>query len=410
MPTQSTPRSRRRLVLRVVLLGLLFPMLATAAPAAAYEPPGGTVFNNPFGNYAAKNRIVMTITAAVRNARAGSTIQMSMFLMDGKNAADQLIRARNRGVRVQLVFDGNDGRSAQARRMASRFNADNRPGQPIPERWGPDQSFVVFCKGSCRGGSASGNNNHTKFYTFTQTGTANNVVMVSSSNLNRGGAVRGWNDMYVAKGRPQMLQQYSRIHYEMSRDVPAGDRYREVRDGNLISRFYPKPSGGDPVMADLNNVRCRGVSGGAGRNGRTAINVSMFAWNNERGETIARKLIRLDRDGCDVSIIYGAPSKRVRLLLTGSARRGGVKLWDSRFDRNGDGVADVRSHHKYMLINGHYGADQSAWRVHAGSQNWGRGTLRGGDENTLTIISRATYRSYMGNWGAVQNRSRRIGG
>ena len=395
-------------MLPVVLLGLLLPLLG-ASPAAAYEPPGGSVFNNPYGDQAAKYRIVRTILAAVRNARPGSTIQMSMFLMDGTPAADALIQARNRGVHVQLVFVGNDGRSAMTRRMANRFNADNRPGQPIPARWGRDQSFVVFCKGSCRGGSTSANNNHTKFYTFTETGTANNVVMVSSSNLNRGGAVKGWNDMYVAKGRPQMIAQYARIHEEMSRDVPAGDRYRELRDDALISRFYPKPSGGDPVMADLNNVHCRGATGGAGNDGRTAINVNMFAWNNERGETIARKLIRLDRDGCDVSIIYGAPSKQIRLLLSGSARRGGVKLWDSRFDRNGDGVADIRTHGKYMLISGHYGADNSAWRVHAGSQNWGRGTLRGGDENTLTIISQPAYSSYKANWNTVQNRSRRIG-
>jgi hypothetical protein len=233
---------------------------------------------------------------------------------------------------------------------------------------------------------------------------------VSSSNLNAGGAVRGFNDLYIVKGRPKMHADYATIHREMSRDVPAGNRYRELRDGNLISRFYPKPKGGDPVMADLNKVRCRGATGGAGRNGRTAINVDMFAWNSDRGMTIARKLIRLDRDGCDVSIIYGAPSKEVRLLLSASARRGGVKLWDSRYDRNGDGVYDIRSHGKYMLINGNFGGNTSSWRVHAGSQNWGRGTLRGGDENTLTIVNRGAYGSYIQHWDMIaRSYSRRIG-
>jgi hypothetical protein len=396
-------------VARALVLGLVMVAL-TAPPAAAWAPPGGPVFNNPWGTYAAKWRIVNTIQQAVRNAPRGSTITMSMFLMDGKNSADALINARNRGVHVQLVFDGDDGRSAMARRMARVFNKDNRPNQPIPARWGADQSFVVFCKGSCRGGSASSNNNHTKFYTFSQTGEARNVVMVSSSNLNAGGAVRGFNDMWIAKGKPKMYTDYAMIHREMSRDVPVGNRYRELRDGNLISRFYPKPKGGDPVMADLNKVRCRGANGGAGRNGRTAVNVDMFAWNGDRGLAIARKLIRLDRDGCDVSIIYGAPSKQIRLLLSGSARRGGVKLWDSRVDRNGDGTYDVRTHGKYVLINGSYGGDRSSWRVHTGSQNWGRGTLRGGDENTLTVVSRAAYGRYIKHWDLIaRSYSRRIG-
>ena len=136
----------------------------------------------------------------------------------------------------------------------------------------------------------------------------------------------------------------------------------------------------------------------------------MFAWNNDRGMQIAKRLVQLDSYGCDVSIIYGAPSAKVRDVLRASARNGGVKLWDSRFDRDGDGIFEIRVHHKYMLINGVYGGDRSSWRVHTGSQNWGRGTLRGGDENTLTIVSRAAYGQYMSNWSfTAKYGARRIG-
>lgn len=401
---------RRPVHRSVPLLLVVILMSALGVPAAsAWAPSPGPVFNNPYGSYEDKWRVIKAIQRAVQEAPRGSTIRMSMFLMDGKESADALINARNRGVEVQIVLDGNDGRSAMARRMARAFNRDNRPKLPLPERWGADGSFVVFCEGSCRG--AGPHNNHTKFYAFTRTGSAADVVMVSSSNLNAGGAIRGWNDMWVATGRPKMMAQYADIHREMSRDVPVGrDRYRQLADGGLISRFYPKPKGIDPVMADLNKVRCRGATGGAGRYGRTAINVDMFAWNGDRGMNIARKLIRLDRDGCDVSIMYGAPSKQVRLLLSGSARRGGVKLWDSRFDRNGDGIFDVRTHGKYMLINGNYGGDRSSWRVHTGSQNWGRGTLRAGDENTLTVVDRGAYGTYINRWDYIaRGFARRIG-
>ena len=54
--------------------------------------------------------------------------------------------------------------------------------------WGTDKSYAKKCDGSCRGG---GGNMHSKFYAFSHTGTAHNVVIVSSSNLNFGGAHAG---------------------------------------------------------------------------------------------------------------------------------------------------------------------------------------------------------------------------
>jgi len=406
----------------VVLVTALSMMVAFAPGAAAWEPVGGALFNNPTAKKAAKWRVINHVKKAVIKARPGSRIMISTFLMDSKATADALIAARKRGVAVQIVMDGDDAYTGQGRRLERVLNRDNpseRPvddeGNPISDeawvetKWGPDNSFVVFCQGSCRAGRA---NNHSKFYVFTRTGTAPNVVMVSSSNLNKGGAVRGWNDLYVAKRKPQMVKQYAAIHKEMAEDTPreGPDGFRELVSGKFLSRFYPKLSGSDPVLDDLAKVRCRGVDGGAGRNGRTAINVSMFAWNSHRGMQIARRLVELDGLGCDVSVIYGAPSAQVRDLLRKSARKGGVKLWDSRYDRNGDGYFDLRVHHKYMLINGRYGADRSSWRVHTGSANWGRGTLRGGDENTLNIVHRKAYRQYMQNWNFVRkNGARRIG-
>ncbi len=406
---------RRRIL--TLLTSTVLATVGLAAPAAAWEPTGGAHFNNPYGSYDARWRIVQQVDMAVQKARPKSRVMISTFLMDSKASADALLAAHGRGVEVQIVMDGDDAYTYQARRLANRFNKDNidpDTGEPYldeagnPLKWGKDNSFVVFCEGSCRGGM---HNNHAKFYVFTHTGSATDVVMVSSSNLNKGGAVKGWNDLYIAKFKPQMLQQYAGIHAEMAQDSPAdGDRYRELVSGPFTSRFYPKPTGSDPVLDDLAKVRCKGTDGGAGRNGRTAINVSMFAWNHDRGMAIAKRLVQLDSYGCDVSVIYGAPSAKVRDVLRASARRGGVKLWDSRYDRDGDRIFDVRVHHKYLLINGRYGADRSSWRVHTGSQNWGQGTLRGGDENTFNIVSRGVHRQYMDNWNYVARYgARRIG-
>jgi phosphatidylserine/phosphatidylglycerophosphate/cardiolipin synthase-like enzyme len=405
-----------RLVL--ALFASLVASLLVTPGAAAWEPTAGAHFNNPEGDRDARWRIGRQIDKAVLAARPGSRIIFSTFLMDSRGSANALLKAHRRGVKVQVVMDGDDAFTGQARRLRRAFNADNkrvRPGAPKltrrgePRRWGPDQSFVVFCKGSCRAGRA---NNHAKFYVFTHTGTARNVVMVSSANLNKGAAARGFNDLYVTKGRRDLVGRYAAVHAEMANDSARdGDRYREYRHGNLTTRFYPRTGrGGDPVLGDLSRVRCHGARGGAGHRGRTAINVSMFAWNSDRGMRIARRLVELDRAGCDVSVIYGAPSKVVARYLRRSAQNKRIKLWDSRYDRDRDGLVDLRVHHKYMLISGRYGGDRSSWRVHTGSQNWGRGTLRMGDENTVNIESRRAYDQYIANWRKVaRTGARKVG-
>jgi len=229
--------------------------------------------------------------------------------------------------------------------------------------------------------------------------------MVSSANLNRGGALLGWNDLFTIVNRPAVYAKFAKIHREMMQDTRAADLYQADTFGPYTTRFFPEPSSGptvDPTRQDLRKVRCHGATGGAGRGGRTAINVSMFYWGKTRGVQLARRLIELDRQGCIVTIIYGAPTRDVSTILRGSAKRGGITLYDSRYDRNDDGQVDLRTHAKYLLINGNYGGDRSAWQVTTGSQNWSGGSLKGGDEVTVTIRSRFAYSQYMKNFNVVR--------
>ncbi|MDP9444788.1 MAG: phospholipase D-like domain-containing protein, partial [Actinomycetota bacterium] len=339
--------------------------------------------------------------------------------LDREESADALVDARRRNVGVQVVMD-KDISTRQSRRLKRIFNRDNTVIDPLtgepksytaPNRggdptWSPgrDNSFVVQCDGSCRGDKTQ-KNLHTKFYAFSETGTAKNVVMVSSANLNKGGARLGWNDMFTVVQEPEMYDKYAQIHAEMSRDKADGDTYVVQQVGPYESRFFPlqRPSKStDPTYQALSNVKCRGVTDGAGRNGRTLINVSMFWWARTRGIYLARRLIELDGQGCDVRIIYGAPGVTVSDLLRESARSGGVELWDSRFDRNRDGKVDLRVHHKYLLINGNYAGDTSSWQVFTGSQNWSGGSLAGGDELTFQISRRGAYGDYLQNWNYVR--------
>jgi phosphatidylserine/phosphatidylglycerophosphate/cardiolipin synthase-like enzyme len=378
-------------------------LVALPTAAAAYEPPSGAVFNNPKGNRDAKYRIIQTVNRAVRGAPKGSRILISTFLLDNKASTGVLLGARRRGVEVRIVIDG-DARNRHSKRLAKAMNKDNR--EKVKRKrvvGGPDGSFVVFCKDACRNGGAP---NHTKFFTFTKTGKAKDVVMVSSSNLNKGGAVKGYNDLYVVKGKQKLRQDFARVHTEMAEDTANDkDGFLEFKRGPVTARFYPKKSGADPVMSDFDKIRCKGARGGAGRNGRTRVHISMFRWNSERGIKIAKRVVALDKEGCDVSVIYGAPGSKIVDILSRSARRGGVKLWDSRIF-NLDRAVTLRVHHKYLLVSGRYGDDRSAWRVHTGSANWGR-SLRAGDENTLNVAGKTAWKQYLRNWKFVKKHAAR---
>ena len=434
------------------LLGvaLILP-LGWTSPAAAYEPTSGGTFNtpNPWGSAAQRTAIVRKVEGAINATRPTAedpkpVILISTFLLDRRQSIDALIGACRRGVSVRVILD-EEIVSGQSKRLIQTLNGDNVPDEdnngvpdsapqagncnrdlptePNPEpglitdaealesvsaptdesfTWGGDGSYAKKCVGSCRG---AGGNMHSKFYAFSTTGTARRVVMVSSSNLNRGGAGAGWNDLYTMTNRPASYDVYKRIHREMTDDTRAGDGKVEIQDGPYVSRFFPMrraTKANDPTLQDLNKVRCRSDFG------RTKINVSMFYWAGTRGNYLADKLLSLARSGCQVSVIYGAPSVQIAERLRKAARTQLISLFDSRWDMNDDGYNEVRTHSKYVLVKGRYGADASAHEVMTGSQNWVAGSLSRGDEVSLNISLRSAYAHYIASWARIRQHSRRL--
>jgi hypothetical protein len=435
---------------------LMIATLVGAPPASAYEPTGGGLFNvpRPWGSAAQKYRLVQHVEKAIRRTPGPSernprpTILISTYLLDRDQSVDALVAACRRGVSVRVILD-EDIDNRNSKRLIRVLNADNVPdrnGDGEPDReatsgpcdtplrgraaqrqapdtgpltlrelrqslrvptedsitWGGDRSYAKKCAGSCRG---AGGNMHSKFFAFSTTGTAKNVVMVSSSNLNFGGAALGWNDLYTIKNRPESYEGYRRIHREMTDDTRAGDGKVEVKDGPFASRFFPMRNASkrnDPTLRDLKKVGCRSAFG------RTQIYVSMFYWKGARGNYLASKLLDLAGSGCRVSIIYGAPSVEIAARLRQAARAGRINLYDSRWDFNDDGYNEIRTHAKYVLVKGKFGTDRSAYEVMTGSQNWVAGSLSRSDETTLNISLRSAYQDYVKNWQQIRQHSRRL--
>lgn len=406
------------------LLVAIFTIIVVWAPAAeAYTLEEGALFNDPTGEFAAKFELMSHVQDTIDNTPKGEAILISTYLLDRRVVVDKLVKASNRGVSVQVVLDRAID-SEESQRLEAALNADNDEPtvDPTPEdqtdplptgliRGGPDRSFTKKCTKSCRG---DGGNMHAKFYAFSRSGTSSNIVMISSANLNAGGALAGYNDLYTMVERPTTYQKFAAIHNEMVDDTPRDDAYQTHTEGAFESRFFPMRDATrdtDPVMRDLSRVHCRGTTGGTGRDGRTTINVSMFYWAGERGMWITNRLLKLQSEGCIVRVIYGAPSNEVAAVLRHAAHQGRIDLYDSRVHTDGDGIVDIRVHAKYMIISGWFGKDTSARHVFTGSQNWVGGSLTRGDEVMLAIENGAAYGAYLKNWSNVaRTGARKIGG
>ena len=430
-----------------VLAVLLLTSLAWAPSAQSYEPNEGALFNvpRPWGSAAEKERLVTHVEKAIQETpgstegQPGGIILISTFLLDRDQSVDALIAACRRGVSVRVILDEDiDNRNSE--RIIKALNGDNpvRPdGSPRnPETgpcgrdlaaepgvqaltdsqaraslaaptddsvtWGVDRSYAKECTGSCRG---AGGNMHSKFYAFSQTGTADNVVIVSSSNLNKGGMALGWNDMYTMTGRPETFEEYRGIHREMTDDDRADDALREFQDGPFTHRFFPMrhaSRSNDPTLNDLNRIGCRSALG------RTEVHVSQFYWAKDRGIYLANKLLGLARAGCRVSIIHAAVGASVLSRLRDAARRHLISLYDSRWDFNHNGEKEIRAHTKYVLVKGQFGNDNAAHMVMTGTQNWVDGSLSRGDENTLNIALSSAWHDYVQNWNDIRSHSRKF--
>jgi len=446
----------RRAAAPIVILMALTLMPLMPWSATGYQPSGAPTFNvpNPWGSRAENTRIVRKVEEAFRHVRRTErdprpVILVTGYLFDRMTSADALINACRRGVSVRVIID-RDVVARPLRKLVTMLNADNvrdsdrdgiadndpragrcnRPLPPVHEglrqraqgiplmtarqtrqslrqptgrevTWGADRSYVLKCSGACRGGP--GANVHSKFYAMSSSGTARNVVMVSSSNLNGGGAKLGWNDLVVMKGRPQTFAFLVEVHQLMTAQRPAGRELLELVDGPYTTRIFPIRGGkeSDPLLKDLRKIRCSSDLG------RTSLHIQQFWWNGYRGNYLWDKIRSLARNGCKVKIIIGAIDRGLGRRMRAARRAGLIEFWDSRIDTDDDGYVNTRTHMKSVAVRGTYGTNRRYHGVWTGTANWSDGSLNRGDENTLNIQSARLWRKYVRYWVTVRKHSHR---
>lgn len=371
----------------ITLLVVALVFTALAAPAQAgrnWTPREGGHFNHPREANRKELRIENTILKTINHARRGSRIRISLFSFDRQRMARALVRAKKRGVQVQILL--NNHQFTPAQKILKQGLGGNR--------W--KRSFSYECHFGCRH-FQRGENLHTKMFLFTglKSGAAN-IVFTGSLNLTENSVVNQWNDMLVRLNDPALMAGMDELWREMRRDKRTKQPYfvRQAGEFQLQATPFPNPTiKNDPEMAILNQIDCKTPPApGYGRNGRTLVRVSMHSWADARGVYLANKMRELYAAGCDVQVMYGMAGVAVRKAFATRTPRGYLPVHVDGYDTDYDGEIDLYSHQKYLAVSGTYEGNPANGGVWTGSSNWNFGGLRG-DELIIRLPMR-----YVGQW------------
>lgn len=390
----GVPLASALLLALVLLVGLVAPggSVPGADAATTWVPQQGVKFNVARAGdrqYIIERQVI----DAINHAAPGSYIKMSMFSYDRHPVTDALLRARKRGVYVQVLVNRHERPSAQARLQNALGSNRSR------------RNFYYQCAASCRGQSDI---LHSKFVLFSKTGATTNTVMLGSANMKQNATDNQFNDWVTFNRQRTLHATLDAVFKEMAADRYANPmRIAKVIGTHLRLDVMPFPRDSlatdatrwtvsrDPVMRLLAPIRCKGATTSTGR---TVIRVDMQAWDGERGKIIARRFKALYDAGCDVRLSVGFIPRTVKSILYASTGRGRVPLRSSAYDTDYDGEFDLYSHTKNVLIHGRYGDSTNLRIVLTGSSNFQDGGQYGDELFFRMTDMPNVYKRYLEHW------------
>lgn len=385
-------------------------LLAARKPNKKWKVPIGPKFNNPM---VPKDRFVIErhVLRAIRNTPKGEKITISAYSLDRQVFADELIRAKKRGVKVKVLLNDHLVPGAQVRIQKVLGHNTKK------------SSFLKRCVSGCRADENEYNNLHSKFYLFSRTGRNRNVVMLGSYNMTLNAVRWQWNDLYTTVGKRTLYDQFIALFNDMRPDWDKRRATYEFCDGGQVCPAgdmqkyhtyvfprYTTPTN-DVVIDILNNVQCV-YTDAAGAQKRTLLRLSMHSMRGRRGNYIADKLRDLYAQGCNLRVNYGLMGFHTKQHIGAPTARGRVPLRSTGFNLVDDPVSyssddeevpeniERYTHHKYFVLKGSYKGVVDSNIVWTGSTNWSSlGTPQ--DEILFTMHGRGIVRDYLDNFGLM---------
>ncbi|MEU5094641.1 phospholipase D-like domain-containing protein [Streptomyces sp. NPDC020996] len=360
------------------------PAVADEVPAATAAITTGAVFNDPQGTATQQNAIVDHIENLVRQAPAEARLRLAVYVITDMGFVDELIAASARGVHVRIVLDASEDNDASYAKLRTALGTDRSAN-----------SYVKRCVHRACIGNAGTPRMHNKFYLFSRTGGADDVVVQSSANLTPHNTVDYWNNAVTVVGNTPLYTAYVDYFADLaaSPDRETDDYYRMTTSGDVKLYFFPRAGtddSTDTIVEILDNVTCEGNTSVGTPTGRTQIRIG--AWDLTR-TGIANKLRQLADRNCWVDVVYRHLGTGVADTLSGHDR---IKLYELNQD-DGDLI-----HSKYMLIEGTYAGQKDTKWVFTGSPNYDVSSLRENDEALLRFKSDSIHDQYKSNFVSMR--------
>jgi phosphatidylserine/phosphatidylglycerophosphate/cardiolipin synthase-like enzyme len=249
---------------------------AGADPAPQKGPKTGPIFNSPVSGTAKQKAISARIAGLIAGTPKGGQIAIAMYHFSSQDTAAQLIAAARRHVRVHVVLDHESTSYAAYKRLKRRLGGDTRK-----------PSWVVVCDEDR--GCIGPEFNHNKFFLFSSTHGAQDMVVQTSANATDGARDTQWNDALVIHD-PAVYAAYLAYFRDLAAQHHTPDYRRTVRAGKYRLDFFPW-SKGDPISQALDQVSCAGGT-------HIKLSLGHFTWG-----PIARRLWKLDNAGCRVQVV-----------------------------------------------------------------------------------------------------------
>lgn len=383
------------LAVAALVLSLLSAPASTAVDG--FTPREGITFNNANGTRAQQKAILSKIFQTIRHTPAGEEIDIMSWNFSSVAAVRALVAAQERGVRVRVLqAKGNEGEQGNDTfANLKRRLEENNVAMKLTSA--ADRSWARSCRQSCRGRGGAA---HAKFFLFSRSGQATDVVIQGSANLTDASAANQWNDVQTYTNRPGPYDFVHGVFEEMRRDEPVAAPYVVGGDRRDSIAFFPGGTtvANDPVLKMLNQVRCRGALNTA--NGRTKIRIAPDVVRETRGMRLGRKVRALWLDGCDVRIGYTVMGIDVGRMLRKASPRGPVPLAHMVRDTNRDGQFDEYFHMKSMSVIGNVGGNRRGYALLNGSQNWSDASARSDENVGITYRPRYVrqYSAHIDRW------------
>jgi phosphatidylserine/phosphatidylglycerophosphate/cardiolipin synthase-like enzyme len=345
-------------------------VLAVGAPAYADPVPRtGPIFNSPVSGTAKQDAISSRIAGMIKGTPKGGQIAVAMYHFSSTDTADQLIAAAKRKVSVQVVLDHESTSYKAYKKLKRGLGGDTTK-----------PSWVVVC--DTDRGCIGPEFNHNKFFLFSATGGAANMVVQTSANATEGARDTQWNDALVLQDAA-VYAGYLGYFRDLAAQRHTLNYHRTVRAGKYRLDFFPWASG-DPVSQALDQVSCAGGT-------QVRLSLGHFTWG-----PIADRLWKLDDEGCRVQIVFDIVGPAAIHALTKKGGQSGNP--ETRYLT--EGGRTTYAHSKYLLIDGLYqGKPQKV--VFTGSNNYTTVGFHGHDEAMITVADPRLEAEYAANFDKV---------